>query len=96
MLQFLPKTFHVSPFVEINIPFRVKRWICSEIDITVNSIMVTHVRGCVNFINKIWVGCEKQVKNVSLSSWFHCKLSKVEIMCNVDHFLIDSGSILWV
>ena len=58
--------------------------------------MVTHARGCVDFINKIWVGCEKQVKNVSLSSWFHYHLSKVEIICNVDHFPIDSGSIITV
>ena len=38
------------------------------------------------------MGCEKQVKNVSLSSWFRYHLSKVEIIYNVDHFLIDSGS----
>ena len=38
------------------------------------------------------MGCEKQVKNVSLSSWFRYHLSKVEIIYNVDHFLIDCGS----
>ena len=42
--------------------------------------MVTHARDNVDFINKILVGCEKQVKNVSLSSWFRYNLSKVEII----------------
>ena len=53
--------------------------------------MVTHARDNVDFINKIWVGCEEQAKNVSLSSWFRYNLSKVEIICNVHHFPIDSG-----
>ena len=58
--------------------------------------MVTLARDNVDFFNKIWVGCEEQVKNVSLLSWFRYNLSKVEIICNVHHFPIDSGRILWV
>ena len=43
--------------------------------------MVTqYARDNVDFINKIWLGCEKQVKNVSLSSLFGYNLSKVEII----------------
>ena len=53
--------------------------------------MVTRARDNVDFINKIWVGCEEQAKNVSLSSWFRYNLSKVEIICNVHRWPYTVG-----
>ena len=41
-----------GPNVEINIPFRVSWWICSDIDITDNSIIVTHARDYVDFTDQ--------------------------------------------
>ena len=49
--------------------------------------MFTHAQDYVDIINKIWVGCEKQVKNVSLSiEWTRIKISAGQL--HSDFFVI--------
>ena len=69
----LPCHTDVNPLVEINIPFRVSWWVCSEIDITDNSIIVTHARDYVDLSTTSgW-----DVK--SRSRMFPCRVGSVTI-----------------